>query len=68
MEDNVAGLEVVVDDLLWQRVEVLQSAKNLFDYKSGLRFSDASVVFDVLGKLRSHAILKLDHCTFFGLT
>mmetsp|Transcript_13091 Transcript_13091/g.30280 ORF Transcript_13091/g.30280 Transcript_13091/m.30280 type:complete len:280 (-) Transcript_13091:548-1387(-) len=58
MEQDVARLEIVVDDLLLLLVEVTQSRKHLHDDRTGLAFGEQALLFQELLEVPRVAVLQ----------
>lgn len=58
MEEDVLGLEVVVDDFVWHFVEVADGVDDLPDYHLGLSLGYSLVLLEVVGKVRPLAVLQ----------
>ena len=58
MEENVLRFEVVVDDLVWQLVEVLDCVDDLSDDQFCLFLWDFAMFFEIKAKIWPLTVLK----------
>ena len=58
VKENVLRFEVVVDDLVWQLVQVLDCVDDLSDDQLCLFLWDFAMFFEIEAKIRPLAVLK----------